>query len=58
MEMPRTVAGCASNDHVSTDIDNTVRNNAALFIKIHCLSFMNGLKRLFQVSVKITGGKI
>jgi hypothetical protein len=38
---------------VSTGIDITVRRNAALPVKIHRLSFMNGLKRLFQVSDKI-----
>jgi len=43
---------------VSTNIDGTGGDNAALFIKIHCLSFMNGLKRLFQASVEIIDGKI
>ena len=41
---------CESNDHVSTPIDNIGSNNAAWRIKFHCLSFMNGLKRVFQVS--------
>jgi hypothetical protein len=58
MKITKVLAGCVSDDHVSTGIDNNDGHNAALFIKFQCLFIIIGSNHIFKPPGLIKGFRI